>query len=85
MRRGELMGLLWRNINLAKGFLDVCQSLTHVRGELHIDTPKTESSGRRVELDAGTVDILLQAAEKLLQELTGEECNGDTIKETGGG
>ena len=58
MRRGEVMGLLWRNINLAKGFLDVCQSLTHVRGKLHIDTPKT-SSERRVELDALSIDILL--------------------------
>ena len=60
MRRGEVMGLLWQNVTLAKGFLDVRQSLTHVRGQLRIETPKTESSERRVELDSVTVAILLE-------------------------
>ena len=60
MRRGEVMGLLWTNVNLPREFLDVCQSLTHVRGQLRMETPKSDSSNRRVELDATTVAILTE-------------------------
>ena len=60
LRRGELLGLLWRNVNLADGYLEVRQSLTYVSGHLRIETPKTDASTRRVDLDSGTVEILLE-------------------------
>ena len=58
MRRGEVMGLRWENVNLAGEYLDVRESLGYVRGRLVVETPKTDSSRRRVDLDSETVQIL---------------------------
>lgn len=57
MRRGEIMGLRWENVNLAGGYLEVVEGLTYTKGRLRVQPPKTGES-RRVTLDAGTVDIL---------------------------
>ena len=66
MRRGEIMGLRWENVNLAREFLDVRESLTYTSGRLRIEKPKTDAGSRRVDLDAETVAVLL--AHKRAQE-----------------
>ena len=58
MRRGEVMGLRWANVNLAQGFLDVKESLVYAGGS-RSEEPKTGSSDRRVKLGTLTVQVLL--------------------------
>lgn len=55
MRRGEVLGLRWRDVDLDAGELAVLQSLTTVGYELIFSTPKTARSRRVVFLDPDTV------------------------------
>jgi integrase len=58
MRRSELLGLRWRDIDLDGSRLSVVQTLVMVKGELIFGEPKTKRSARVVHLDAGTVAVL---------------------------
>jgi len=51
MRRGELLGLLWRDVDLAKGVLHVRQGVVSVGSELRLTEPKTASGRRTIALD----------------------------------
>lgn len=50
LRRGELLGLEWKNINLDAGTIDVLQTVSFVKGGYEIKEPKTKTSKRRIEL-----------------------------------
>jgi integrase len=50
LRRGELLGLRWRDVDLDAGVIEVRSSLQRVGGELRAVTPKTRSSRRTVPL-----------------------------------
>jgi integrase len=54
LRRGELLGLTWADVDLVDGFLNVVRS----RGVAGVDTPKTKKGRRTISLDGGTVDAL---------------------------
>jgi integrase len=60
MRRGEVLGLRWEDINLEEGYLQVTKTISKNKQGRYIlgKTPKTEDSRRRVMLDAETVAIL---------------------------
>ena len=58
LRRGELLGLRWRDIDLEGARLAVRQSLGSVGGKLTFAAPKTPKSQRRISLDPATVDAL---------------------------
>ena len=51
LRRGELLGLTWSDVDLVDGTVTVRQSRT-VKG---VDTPKTKRGRRTISLDPGTV------------------------------
>ena len=58
LRRGEVCGLGWANVDLETGELFVTQTRTTVGSDV-IDSPtKTPKSRRRVSLDGGTVVVL---------------------------
>lgn len=71
LRRGELAGLRWCDVDLDAGRLVVHQQVVPVGHTLHIGPPKTVGAEARiVDLDSGTVDALRawraqQAAERL--------------------
>jgi integrase len=70
LRRGEVAGLQWGDLNLAKGELRVRHTLSRVDGELVLTEPKTDRSRRGVPLHAGVVAALKgwrkqQVAERL--------------------
>ncbi len=70
MRRGELLGLKWKDIDFERSALSVRRSLVSVEYELAFSTPKTEKSRRVIALDTTTLGALAkhrrsQAAEKL--------------------
>jgi len=58
MRRGELFGLRWSDLDLDCGRLSIAQSLLNIDSTLVIEPTKTNRSRRSVALDPGTVDVL---------------------------
>jgi integrase len=58
MRRGELLGLRWSDIDLKAARLTVNQSLERSKGKTTFKSPKTSSSRRTITLPALTVDAL---------------------------
>lgn len=58
MRRGEVLGLRWQDVNLDERQVVIRQALTTVHYEIHIGPPKTENSRRTLSIPAETVDAL---------------------------
>lgn len=60
LRRAELVGLRWEDIDLSLGVLSVNHTLQRVDGELRLLPPKTKTSKRSVPLPAPVVEALRQ-------------------------
>lgn len=58
MRRGEILGLKWSDINFEQGFLTVTHNLVDNRGRAILGTPKTEKSRRRLYLAPEVIGAL---------------------------
>ena len=58
MRRGEVLGLRWRDVDLDAARLSVRQSIVSVAYEIKITEPKTARSRRSIALDQRTVAAL---------------------------
>jgi len=58
MRRGELLGLLWRHLDLDAARLEVAQQLLPTAGGCSFGPPKSRRSERTIALDPATVDAL---------------------------
>lgn len=58
MRRSELLGLRWTDIDLSAGTLSINRGLVAVGYELHESRGKTRNSRRRIDLDPTTVRVL---------------------------
>lgn len=50
LRRGELLGLEWKHVNLQEGTIDVVQSLSYSKGVNVIKEPKTKNSKRKIAI-----------------------------------
>ena len=61
MRRGEVMGLEWKHINVLEKYIDVKQSIGYSASQRKVipGTPKAKTSVRRVEVDSVTVGVLM--------------------------
>jgi integrase len=68
MRRGEVLGLRWEDVDLDERALSIVQTLTTVSGRVHIGPPKTGKSRRRVSLDTVTFDALKAHRTRQLEE-----------------
>jgi integrase len=71
LRRGELLGLRWQDVDLEASKLAVRQSLEHTKAGLAFKQPKTQKGRRAVTLPPMAVDALRrhkadQAKERLL-------------------
>ena len=60
LRRGEILGLHWTDVDLEQGSLTVRQCLQRTRGGLSFVPPKTQRSRRTVALPAFAVERLVQ-------------------------
>jgi integrase len=58
LRRGELLGVRWQDLDLNKRTLRVAQTVTVLKGAPHIQTPKSASALRTVTLPPETVAAL---------------------------
>jgi integrase len=68
MRRGELLGLTWRALDLEGARLSVEQQLVPTRGGASFGAPKSNRSRRTVALDPETVDALRRHRDTQLLE-----------------
>ena len=58
LRRGELLGLRWQDVDLDEAKLEVVYNLQRVSGALRLVPPKTEDSARTVPLPPVCVEAL---------------------------
>lgn len=58
MRRGEVLGLKWEDVDLDARRLSVRRALTTVAYELRFSDVKTENARRTIDLDPRTVEVL---------------------------
>lgn len=58
LRRGELLGLRWADVELDAGRLSVRRSLEQTRSGLNFKQPKTKKSSRTITLPTVTVEAL---------------------------
>jgi integrase len=68
MRRGELLGLRWSDVNLDGAELTVRQSLEQTKAGLRLKAPKTKAGRRKIALSGSVVDVLRQHKISCLQE-----------------
>jgi integrase len=68
LRRGELLGLAWRDIDVDAGWLNVRQTVISVNFKIQISTPKTAAGRRSVALDPATVALLREHRLNQLKE-----------------
>jgi integrase len=71
LRRGEALGLRWRDLDFDEGSASIRQTVIAVKHAAMLGTPKTKKGRRKVTLDEGTVVAIRehrkrQAAERLL-------------------
>ena len=73
LRRGELLGLRWKDIDLEGKLLSVQQGLVRTKNGLSINEPKTTASRRTIPLTDEVVQELKQHRKRQLEErlLTG--------------
>jgi len=69
MRKGEILGLRWSDVDLECAKLTVNQTLISIGHKVQISTPKTERSQRPIDLDAETVRILRAHKAKQAEEM----------------
>ena len=63
LRRGELLALLWSDLNIEKRTISVTKSVLGRHGELKVTAPKTRHSIRKVAIPRQTVELLIQEHE----------------------
>lgn len=68
LRRGELLGLRWVDIDLEVGRLEVAQTLQRVGGKLQLVPPKTNDSSRTVPLPNLCVEALKEHRKRQFAE-----------------
>jgi integrase len=68
MRRGEVLGLTWDNLDLDRAQLSVTKTLVDVDSEVQWGAPKTQRGRRLVQLDKRTVAALREHRARQLQE-----------------
>ena len=77
MRRGELLGLRWRDLDLDSMRLSVRQTLVSVAYEMHISDVKTGSGRRTIDIEAETVEVL-----RCWRELREDEAGGPVAEDS---
>jgi integrase len=68
LRRGELLGLRWQDVDLDGAKLEVVQTLQRVAGSLRLVPPKTDDSARTVPLPPVCVEALREHRKRQFAE-----------------
>jgi integrase len=80
MRRGEILALRWRNIDLERGIVRVVESLEQTKAALRFKAPKTEKA-RAITLPSFAVEELHRLKRQQAEELLalGVRQSGETL------
>jgi hypothetical protein len=84
MRRGEVLGLRWSDIDLAARRLSLQRSVTCTGYKVHTTPTKTRTSRRTIDLDATTVGVLVDWRAAQARELGDGDHGTDDAAEQGG-
>jgi integrase len=68
MRRGEVLGLRWSDLDLERARLSISQTLQEVEHRISFTTTKTNRSRRTVALDPTTVEVLKAHRSRQIEE-----------------
>ncbi len=79
MRRGELLGLQWSDIDLDRGHLTVRRTLARTKDGLTFQQPKTDASRRRILLPTACITALRRYRQRQQQD---RRTAGDAWKDT---
>lgn len=79
MRRGEVLGVRWRDIDLDAGRVSVRQALVSVAYEVSISDVKTGSSRRTIDIDDDLVQVLRDWHKVRAEERDGVEPGPDDL------
>ena len=86
LRRGELLALLWSDLDVEKRTISVTKSLSAKLGEMKVSVPKTPNSIRTVVIPKETVNLLIAEHEKhpdnpylFMSPITGNMFHPDAI------
>ena len=60
IRRGELVALLWEDVDVPNRTVSINKTAIRVNGEVKINPPKTANSTRKIVLPQTTIDLLVQ-------------------------
>ena len=63
MRRGEILGLQWDDLNMQTGELKISRQVVLLNGKIHITEPKTKASVRTIILPEDIVKMLARYKE----------------------
>ena len=64
LRRGELLALLWTNLDVENMTISVAKQVNRVNGQLKVSQPKTSNSVRTIPIPKQAVDLLILEHEK---------------------
>ena len=60
MRRGEILGLQWDDLNMKTGVFKISRQVVLLNGKIHISEPKTKTSIRTIILPKDIIKILIK-------------------------
>ena len=80
MRRGEVLGVRWEDIDFEAARLAVRRSLIPLGGEVIVSEPKTARGRRSIALDVETVEVLKAQAARQLSE---QQAHGEGWTDSG--
>ncbi|MBS3969639.1 MAG: site-specific integrase [Clostridia bacterium] len=73
LRRGEVFGLRWADVDLRQGIISIRKSLVPVNGELEHKQPKTKKSIRDISIPQGLIPLLKKHRKASMQILSQEK------------
>ena len=68
LRRGELLGLRWSDVDLDAGRASIRQTVIAVKHDVSFGTPKTAKGRRQIALDPGSVAVLRDHRKRQLEQ-----------------
>ena len=84
MRRGEVLGLRWTDIDLETATLSIRRSVSCTGYQVHTTPTKTRTSRRAIDLDQRTMDVLREWRHQQLSELAAVAEGGTVFTRTDG-
>lgn len=63
MRKGELLGLHWEDIDLDRSTISIRRTLVDIQGKVHLGQPKSDSARRTISLPDNVCNVLKEIEE----------------------